>query len=541
MFQRRAAAAVSVVALTGSAVWSSSSKRLHNDSLATPRPSSTKNTPNISQPATDVLQTLAWGSNRYKTLLSDPSSPDVIRSPMVVPSLDNVALRDLAIHEKHAACVDARGDIAQWGTGFADAAGTPTLTLRGKNIIQIQLSESKLFALSASGKIYVLDAKATNQKLLPGAASPSSSPWWSIGWLWGEEKPVIDFEELQPNHGLSRGEKMVSISAGENHLLALTSKGRAFAHPMNKRANFYGQLGLRKWEIRDNSDEAVAVELVPKSVIDPFAKSTPFTRTSTQVPEVNDEGIRFCSAISEIPSLKGVELEKLVAGANCSFALTKNSGRILGWGANGSGQLGLGEKITLDTITVPTEVNLWRRTPRGQTTRCLDVFAGGDLTGFLVEISSDKSKSIELQMCGNGQWGGLGNNQFSNAWSTPVRAKNVSGLTEYSDKAGCLVPIVPHQVCVSPTGHVLLALDTPLSKDLVSWGKNHDSELGNGKKVSLSMPTTLEIDGERFLLWNQKAKEIKDLSGKVCQKGVEVEQQAAAGPGKQHCLLESSL
>ena len=33
-------------------------------------------------------------------------------------------------------------------------------------------------------------------------------------------------------------------------------------------------------------------------------------------------------------------------------------------------------------------------------------------------------------MCGDGQWGGLGGNNYSTAQSTPLRARNVSGLAE---------------------------------------------------------------------------------------------------------------
>jgi hypothetical protein len=59
----------------------------------------------------------------------------------VIAWLQNVALRDLALHENHAACVDARGDVYQWGDGFfgppsVSADGNqdrkPTPTLRGK-------------------------------------------------------------------------------------------------------------------------------------------------------------------------------------------------------------------------------------------------------------------------------------------------------------------------------------------------------------------------------------------------------------------------
>lgn len=49
----------------------------------------------------------------------------------------NVALRDIALHEKHAACVDAMGDVYQWGDGFLGGEPgrshtLPQLTLKGK-------------------------------------------------------------------------------------------------------------------------------------------------------------------------------------------------------------------------------------------------------------------------------------------------------------------------------------------------------------------------------------------------------------------------
>ena len=82
-------------------------------------------------------------------------------------------------------------------------------------------------------------------------------------------------------------------------------------------------------------------------------------------------------------------------------------------------------------------------------TKCLDVCAGneasllaheyllsmhpgGDLTCFTV-ARNDESPSppiVDLLLCGNGQWGGLGNNVFNNAQGLPIRAKNVSGILE---------------------------------------------------------------------------------------------------------------
>ncbi|EEB92048.1 hypothetical protein MPER_09498 [Moniliophthora perniciosa FA553] len=121
----------------------------------------------------------------------------------------------------------------------------------------------------------------------------------------------------------------------------------------------------------------------------------------------------FCPTIFEIPSLKDIKIDQLVAGGRSSFALT-NTGRVLGWGANEYGQIGLGNNVTVDTITVPTEVALWRSlSPRAQT-KCLKVNAGGDLASFTVEVQSDTSPAtVDVLMCGNGQWGGLGYQRLS--------------------------------------------------------------------------------------------------------------------------------
>ena len=57
--------------------------------------------------------------------------------------------------------------------------------------------------------------------------------------------------------------------------------------------------------------------------------------------------------------------------------------------------------------------------------------SGGDLTFFKVERTDGSAMPyIDVLACGNGQYGGLGNAAYSNGQSTPVRARNVSGLLE---------------------------------------------------------------------------------------------------------------
>lgn len=75
---------------------------------------------------------------RYDVI--NPNEPGVqrVQYPVNASWLKDVALRDLRLHERHAACVDARGDVYQWGDGFFGSNPTsksepqgPKLTLRG--------------------------------------------------------------------------------------------------------------------------------------------------------------------------------------------------------------------------------------------------------------------------------------------------------------------------------------------------------------------------------------------------------------------------
>lgn len=86
------------------------------------------------------------------------------------------------------------------------------------------------------------------------------------------------------------------------------------------------------------SKERIPVELVPKSVADPYAKASPFRRRDSQSGETSEKTntavtFPFCPSIFEIPSLQGIKVSQLVAGGRSSFALTA-TGRVLGWGAN---------------------------------------------------------------------------------------------------------------------------------------------------------------------------------------------------------------
>jgi alpha-tubulin suppressor-like RCC1 family protein len=491
-------------------------------------------------PENTNLVSLAWGSNKGKTLLPGTKA-DSFGLPVNVEWLKDVALRDLALQEKHAACVDSRGDVYQWGSDFSLDKPQPALTLRGKDITSLTATPTRIFALSSSGHVYALSSRASKQTL--GSPHSASSSGW-FGGLFGGERNTIDFVELSAP--LTRGEKIVQLSAGTHHLLALTSSGRALSLALSSRANSHGQLGTRKVPGAAAGEE---LELVPDSILreqNPELRSAPAMVVRSpgspkpSKPVVEDD-VRFANAaLQEIPALRGIKIAQLTAGARSSLART-GDGRVLAWGANEFGQLGLGGTMTVGTITRPTEVVLaGAGLPAGSRMICTDIAAAGDLTLFTVERRTDfGTAGVDILACGNGQFGGLGSAVYSTAQGTPLRVKNISGLLEYSEKTKSLQPLRPVSVAPSSTGHVLCTLDTLshaqtslAGRDLYVWGANNSGELGNGRRASSALPATVDnASGQRFMLTSRTAKEVRDLRGKVWKRGVRVEQCAVTGPG----------
>jgi hypothetical protein len=100
-----------------------------------------------------------------------------------------------------------------------------------------------------------------------------------------------------------------------------------------------------------------------------------------------------------------------------------------------------------------------------------------------------------------------------------------------------LEAIRPDEISISHTGHILLSLTSNPDingiggRDLLVWGRNNESELGNGKRSNVVFPTPVQSpdEHERFMLREKKAREVKDLAGKVWKRGVQVKQQVVSG------------
>ena len=99
----------------------------------------------------------------------------------------------------------------------------------------------------------------------------------------------------------------------------------------------------------------------------------PTTSTSLLSPETDP---RYSTTLSLIPSLATIDIEQVAAGEATSFVRTRREGRVLGFGANQYGQIGLGNMTSVDIVPTPCEVVLAKAYPGGTSVQCTNIAAG---------------------------------------------------------------------------------------------------------------------------------------------------------------------
>lgn len=523
----------------------------------------------------------AWGSNRYNVVAPDSPATTFVKSPRSIPYFDGIALRHLSMEERHGAAVDLNGDVVQWGLGFFDEslefinkqenlddvplgrrrekekaneltprgslgaeALAPVKTFVGKNIIKLATSDSKIYALSKNGNVYVFSTVQARQ--WPGKKANWSLNPLSLFGLFA--RGTIDYEELRPIPAakLSRGETICDIRAGSHHLLALSSKGRTFSSPLDTDGNAYGQLGTRRIILgtKENYVETLMeprmltemeqkpvfnqTQVLPAWALPPGLEGNTKTNKPSTGPEnrgifvrartntnekpneagVSDQviepaaNIRYCTTLHEIPTLKGVQVAQIAAGSDHSIVRTV-TGKVLGWGRQTHGQTGLGAQIALEAVPVPTEVVLAKAFPNTSVDiHCTNVAAGADNTFLTMSRrepgSVGKGVKIDLLAVGKGQWGTLGNAMWSQVTLAPVKVKTVSGLIEYSENTNQTHPVPIHTVTIGKPGSVAVVLDTveqeghqAFGRDVMVFGHNAAFQLGTTKRSNLCIPQHL--------------------------------------------------
>ncbi|KAI9738319.1 MAG: hypothetical protein M1834_008817 [Cirrosporium novae-zelandiae] len=413
----------------------------------------------------------AWGSNIGK--VAAPDSDDLfIKSPRRIPFFNGQLLRDVKLDRNFGAAITENGDLIQWGTGYSKENFQPTVTLKGKDLESVSLSEDRIITLSKGGQVYSLPVSKSSQASGPKLSESSWIPFRS-----GRSKVSYRILELQD---MSWGEKVSQIAGGLHHVLLLTNKGRIFSAASATEAfPSKGQLGI------------------------------PGLTWSTRPEGPADK-------CHEVSTLRGFEITKVAAGDYHSLAIDRH-GRAFSFGDNTSGQLGLEFNSDSPYIDAPSLLSfqtLYRGT--NQTPKVTDVAAGGLNSFFTVDATRMAGQgetgprllnlgrvTADTWACGQGIFGGLGNGHWTHVQSTPSRIKALSGLFEYDEKKSAVVPIRLLSLSVGAT-HASAIMDnvtnlgasdktsendTNWGADVLWWGGNEFYQLGTGKRNNVNNPT----------------------------------------------------
>ena len=451
-----------------------------------------------------------WGSNVYKVV--DPGSKDTdIKTPRRFKYFDGQVLRDLKIEEKTGAAITEKGDLVQWGQAFSDTDFKPTETLTGKNLISLALSESRIIALSSDGTVYSLPISKTEQSTGPKSRESSWIPFWA-------SQSNLSYRVLNPS--LKLGEKVTTISGGQEHVLLLTNSGRVFsAASSTENYPSLGQLGVEglTWSTR------------PKGPAD------------------------FCH---EITAFKDSKIVQIATGDYHSLALTKD-GRMFAFGDNSFGQLGVNydpERTYKDAPFVLKVNRLYRNIYQPKVT---NIAAGGANTFFSVDSkrvlgSEEEAADVrdlgkvtaDMWSCGRGIWGTLGSGRWVHVQDSPTKVKALSGMNEFDEKTNQITPIRIRAMSVGTT-HVSAILNnkTNVSKDTkdtldqskdwgydaVWWGGNEHFQLGTGKRSNQAKPIYINAPPETKKQTEARLQIMPRHKGKVGKRNVNMEQRVECG------------
>ena len=252
---------------------------------------------------------VAWGRNNYGQLgnnsTTDSHTPVAVDTSCALAGKTVVAV---SVGAEHSLALCSDGTVVGWGRNNYGQLGNNTLTasptpvavdttatsaLFGRTVVAVSAGNAHTLALCSDGTVAAW-GENDNGRLGNGSTGDSRIP------------VAADTTATSALFG----KKVVAVSAGFSHSLALDSEGQAYAWGSNR----YGQLG----------NNTLADSLIPVAV----------TSTGTS-------------------ALNGKQVVALAAGSIHSLVLCRD-GTAVGWGANSNGQLGNGTNANSSTPVAVT-------------------------------------------------------------------------------------------------------------------------------------------------------------------------------------------
>lgn len=411
----------------------------------------------------------AWGSNAGRVVAPDSDEP-VIKTPRRISHFDGQLLRDLKLDHNFGAAITENGDLVQWGAAFSKTNHSPTVTLKGKDLVKVSLSKDRIIALSSSGEVFSVPVSAADQSAGQKPLTSSRIPFWS-------SPAAISYRNLSPGN-LGLGEKVVDISSGLEHCLLLTSSGRVFA-AASSTDGFpdRGQLGVPglTWATR------------PKEV-----------------------------SYDQPHELRTVRNAAQIATGDFHSLVLDKGGNLFSFGDNSAGQLGFEPEPESPHVDAPLALltnNLYSGT--AFLPRVTSIAAGGLNSYFTVDAVKPAKKGLRTKTrepgevvadtwaCGEGLHGSLGTGKWTHISTEPTKIKALSNLSEFDEKRNKIVPIGLSNISVGST-HACAVLgnetrtttsrqssdnDTNWGLDVLWWGGNERYQLGTGRRSNVCTPT----------------------------------------------------
>ena len=340
-----------------------------------------------------------WGDNSYGQLGNGESGKNLYSNVPIcisdIPSnpLNNKNIVNIFASANHIIALDSQGKVYTWGSNDYGVLGNgttedsnipiciselPDNILNGKNIVEICTGSYNTAVIDEQGKVYMWGYNYYGQL--------------GNGQYYSNKYTPICISDIEGN--LLKGKRVVNISAGSYHTIAIDEEGKVYAWGDNG----YGQLGNGTTE---SSSIPICISDIPGNILNGkriLNSSTDFYFTVmidddgkvyTWGKDVNKEGllgngttesssIPIC--ISDIPDnpLNGEIIIDIFVNFDYIIALS-NQGKVYTWGNNAYGQLGNG-----NNFSSPVPVQIFKE--------IINIIKDS----YIVEISSNSYSSIAL-------------------------------------------------------------------------------------------------------------------------------------------------
>lgn len=319
----------------------------------------------------------------------------------------NIAIKDMCIlpeenlnNRRISYYIDEKGDFFRWDL----INNNKTKILSNYKLQTLKYSNNQIYSLSKDGNIYIFplnDDELINKNLIK-----SKIPFRGDRYTYKIEK-------------LRSGDKIIQFDTGENHLLYITDKRKAYIVPTCDLDGDDNDSKKNKNKDKENERKMQKGDLLKElGLMNELNSNIDLVKNkSIDLILLNNELVNH-----EIKKIVPRKINKVVCGKNHSMALTED-GKIFTFGNNKYGQLGH-SIVNYNNVVIPfpKEIPSIKFKPYSVEGKPINIFSMSN-TSFVLLDNGDSDKTNILLSIGDGQSGQLGNNSYKTFQCDPTRVK----------------------------------------------------------------------------------------------------------------------